>query len=322
MLPSNPTFARRARLRRQRRENASLPLFLALGTLMGSLCLLALLPAAVLSRALGPGLGALNLAAPQVLVMGVDRRPDEAGPSRSDSMILAGLNPDTGQAGLLSIPRDLWVSIPGVGSQRINAALVLGDDPANPAAGPQLAGRTVGDLFGQPVDRYMVLDFQTFVRLVDAMGGIEVDAPQPIVDTAYPTFDYGVTTIRFAAGPQVLDGEQALVYVRTRHDDDDFGRAERQQQVIGAMTARLAQPATWAQLPAIFAVLRDGVLTDLTPADLPGLAPLALAVLRGKVATATLDGDRTTPWTTEEGAWVLLPNWPAIDQVVDELFGR
>lgn len=321
MPPSDPTIARRARLRRQRRGNASLPLFLALGTMVGGLCLLTLLPAVVLSRAAGPGLEALNLASPQVLVLGVDRRPDEGGPSRSDSMILAGLNPDTGQAGLLSIPRDLWVSIPGVGSQRINSAIVFGDDPADPAAGPHLAVRTVAELFGQPASRYAVLDFQTFVRLIDAVGGVEVDVPRAIVDTTYPTPDYGVTTIRFEPGPQVLDGEQALIYVRTRHDDDDFGRAERQQQVVRAMGARLAQPAVWSQAPAIYAVLREGVLTDLAPADLPGLVPLAWAVLRGDVTTASLDGDSTTPWITPEGAWVLLPNWPAIDQVVGTLFG-
>ena len=93
--------------------------------------------------------------------------------------------------------------------------------------------------FRRPVDRYVVVDFQTFVRLVDALGGIEIDVPEAIVDTEYPTPDYGVTTIRFDPGPQVLDGEQALVYARTRHDDSDFGRSERQQQVIGAIAARL-----------------------------------------------------------------------------------
>ena len=91
---------------------------------------------------------------------------------------------------------------PGVGEQRINAAMVFGDDPANPAAAPQLAVDTVAQAFRRPVDRYLVLDFQTFVRLVDALGGIEIDVPAAIVDTEYPTPDYGVTTIRSIPAPR------------------------------------------------------------------------------------------------------------------------
>jgi LCP family protein required for cell wall assembly len=255
-----------------------------------------------------------------MLFMGVDQRADESGPTRSDSLILAGLNATSGAA-LVSIPRDLWVTIPGVGEQRINTALFYGHDPLDTDAGPLLAVRTVEQAFGRPVDRYLVLDFQTFVHLVDAVGGIQVNVPRPITDTQYPTPDYGITAIHFDAGPQALDGQQALVYVRTRHADDDFGRSERQQQVIQALAIRLAQPATWARLPEVLAVLQGGVQTNLTAADASQVLQFVLAIADGDVATARLDGPSTTPWITPGGAWVLLPNWEAIDMIVAELFG-
>ena len=259
-------IAQRARLRRERRGGSSfLPLALAFGLLLTCLCLAPLIGALSLVRLTRQDTAAspvselpLKAQPLTLLLLGVDRRSDESGPARSDSMILAGFRPDAGRAALLSIPRDLWVTIPGVGDQRINAAMVFGNDPANPAAAPQLAVDTVEQAFRRPVDRYVVLDFQTFVRLVDALGGIEIDVPEAIVDTEYPTPDYGVTTIRFDPGPQVLNGEQALVYARTRHDDSDFGRSERQQQVIRAIAARLLEPATWPRAPQVLQVLRVG----------------------------------------------------------------
>lgn len=266
----------------------------------------------------GPALSGAS--APAVLVLGVDQRADESGATRSDSMILLGLNSDSGAAALLSIPRDLWVNIPGVGDQRINTALFFGYDPGDSQAGPQLAARTVQQELGRPVDRYLLLDFATFVRAVDALGGVEVDVPAPIVDAEYPTTDYGVTTIRFDPGLQVMDGERALVYVRTRHSDGDFSRSMRQLQVLQSLAAKAVQPASWPRLPDLYRVLNDGVVTNMTPADGPALLPLFTAMAQGNVTAATLE-DATTPWITPGGAWVLLPDGRAIEQIVTALFG-
>ncbi len=311
---------RSARPRRRRSANSTwLPLLLAVGAMLSGLCLLLLVPVTLLGRSslpLGEGSRAFN-----VLVLGVDQRSDESGPTRSDSMILIGSDATTGKAAILSIPRDLWVDIPGVGQQRINTALFFGYESDDPTAGPRLAAQTVASQFGVPVDRYLVLDFQTFVRFIDALGGVEVDVPRPITDAEYPTPDYGVTTVHFDAGPQTLDGERALIYVRTRHADSDFGRAERQQQVVRAIAAKLVDPATWPRLPAAYAVLRDGMITDLTPNDAPALLPLVQAIANGEVTMAMLDDDLATPWITPGGAWVLLPNWPAIRTLVGQLFG-
>lgn len=324
MAPRQRTIVERARQRRaQRRDRSWLPLLLAAG--MALMCLGLFLIAGLwgVSRALeGPGAwpGLAGERAPTILLLGIDRREDERGPTRSDSMIVVGSQAAGGGAAALSIPRDLWVNIPGVGEQRINAALYFGHDPENPGAGPRLAVRTVQQELGRPVDRYVVLDFGTFVRAVDALGGIDVDVPAPIVDTEYPTPDYGITTVRFDPGLQPMDGERALVYVRTRHSDGDFGRSQRQLQVLQALVSQATRPEIWPRLPELYRVLRAGVVTDLAARDGLALLPLALAISSGNLQAATLE-QATTPWTTPGGAWVLLPDSRAIEQIVTALFG-
>ncbi len=314
----------RARQRRlQRRSAGWLPLLLGLGMLLlcGGFALLAgLWWASQAAAGSGAWPGTAQSRPPTILLLGIDQRADESGPTRSDSMILLGSQAESSGAALLSIPRDLWVNIPDVGEQRINTALFFGHDPEDAGAGPRLAARTVQQELRRPVDRYLLLDFATFVRVVDALGGVEVDVPAPIVDTEYPTPDYGVTTVRFDPGLQTMDGERALIYVRTRHSDGDFSRSMRQLQVLQAMVAKALQPASWPRLPELYRVLNAGVVTNLTPADGPALLPLFSAMARGEVVAATLE-DATTPWVTPGGAWVLLPNGRAIEQIVTALFG-
>lgn len=320
MARGNLDAARRARLRRThaRANRPWLPLLLALALAAGCLLFCGLASALATLNSAIPSLDRSDLT---LLILGVDRRAEEGGPTRSDAMILAGVRSDGSPAALLSIPRDLWVDIPGVGEQRINAALFFGYDAANAMAGPELAATTVGQNLGVAVDRVAVLDFQVFVRLIDALGGIEIDVPMAIVDDQFPTPDYGITTIRFEPGPQMMDGEQALIYARTRHADDDFGRAERQQQVVQAVAGRLLDPATWPRLPAVLEVLRSGVVTDLQPADALALWSLVQAIGADNVQRATLE-ESATPWITPAGAWVLLPDWPSIDATVRRLFGE
>lgn len=318
------TLIERSRQRRQRSSGASwLPLLLGLGLLgmcLGFALLAGLWGATQALEQPAAGAGMPSGQPLSILLLGVDQRADESGPTRSDSMILLGSQPEGQGAALLSIPRDLWVDIPGVGEQRINTALFFGYDPADASAGPRLAARTVQQALGRPVDRTLLLDFATFVRAVDALGGIEIDVPAPIVDTEYPTPDYGITTIRFEPGVQTMDGERALVYVRTRHSDGDFSRSMRQLQVLQALAGKAIQPETWPRLPELYRVLRAGVVTDLTPSDGPALLQLASALASGEVKAATLE-QATTPWTTPAGAWVLLPNAAAVQQIVAELFG-
>ncbi len=183
-----------------------------------------------------------------ILLLGTDMRPGETGPARTDTLILATVNPEGPYVGMLSIPRDLWVQLPDGSENRINTAHFFAEI-TEPGTGPAAAADTVASDFGVTVDRYATIDFAGFVRIIDALGGITIDVPAPIEDYEYPTYDYGTQVIRFAAGEQRMDGERALQYARTRHSSSDFDRAARQQAVIIAIGQRVLQPAVWPRLP-------------------------------------------------------------------------
>jgi LCP family protein required for cell wall assembly len=185
-----------------------------------------------------------------VLLIGVDERaghPEEG--VRGDTLILARLDAAGRWASLLSIPRDTEVAIPGVGVTKINVAYGQGyaraEELYGPGTTPQqggmaLAADTVEEFLqlrqrGMSVDFVATVNFAGFAGLIDALGGITVDVPRYILDEAYPTEDFGTMVVEFQPGPQPMDGATALIYTRTRHADSDFGRAERQQQVVRAI---------------------------------------------------------------------------------------
>jgi LCP family protein required for cell wall assembly len=179
-----------------------------------------------------------------ILIMGLDSRAGEGMMSRTDSILLMGIDPAHLRVSLLSIPRDTFIEVPGYGSQRINTINLLGEQEAS-GRGVTLLADSLQQSFGVRPERYIRLDFAAFTELVDAVGGIAVDVDRTIVDDAYPTEDGGVISIRFDSGVQYLDGERALQYARTRHADDDYHRGERQQQVVSALVGRLINPLGW-----------------------------------------------------------------------------
>ncbi|MFN8460124.1 MAG: LCP family protein, partial [Anaerolineae bacterium] len=163
-------------------------------------------------------------------------------------------------------------------------------------------------------------DFNGFVALVDALGGIEIDVPKAIVDENYPTFDYGVITITIPAGPQHMDGAAALIYARTRHTDSDFGRGQRQQQVLRALLVKALQPLTWPRLPAAWAVARRYFLTNLSEVDLATIFLSVVLVGPEGVQSYAIDEEMTIPYLTDSGAQVLLPRWEVILPLVGQIF--
>jgi LCP family protein required for cell wall assembly len=194
------------------------------------------------------------ISAMNVLLLGVDLRqdhPDEG--IRSDTLILLHLDPSGGWGSLLSIPRDSVADIEGFGENKINTAFARGYENAESlygpgtdptAAGAALAANTVEQFLGlrdfnARINYVATINFNGFAQMIDAIGGIEVDVPREITDDAYPTEDFGTMTVHFDAGLQQMNGEKALQYVRTRHADSDFGRAQRQQQVIRAIIQAL-----------------------------------------------------------------------------------
>lgn len=207
-----------------------------------------------------------------ILVMGLDSRGVEGTTARTDSIMLAGFQPSKLRVSLLSIPRDLFIDVPDYGMQRINTINVLGER-AQSGSGPDLLRRSIARNFNIEPERYIRLDFQAFVALVDAIGGINIEVPSTFVDYQFPTPDYGTELVRFEAGWQHMDGATALKYARTRHADDDYQRAARQQRVVRAVGRKLLNPLTW---PAALGVLNRHIETDLNLLDLLVISPPVL----------------------------------------------
>lgn len=216
-----------------------------------------------------------------LLILGVDARPGEGYLTRTDSIMLLNVTPGRLRVSLLSIPRDVFIQVPGYGEQRINTINALGEQEA-PGSGPALLKASLRESFGVQVERYVRLDFDGFVAMIDAVGGVEIDVPKLIIDYEYPTADGGVMTVRFDPGRQHMDGERALQYARTRHQDDDYQRAARQQQVLDALLRKLADPRYVYTWPRVLYALQAHTDTDLTPWDMWRLGPAVLLGWSGR----------------------------------------
>ncbi len=281
-------------------------------------------PPAIGAEPLPPGPRAADRCI-NVLILGIDERSDQQGPWRTDTMILCSLDPVSQTVAMLSIPRDLWVPLPP-GLQyshddRINTAHFWGDYYGYPGGGPALAKRTVQYNLGVPVQYYVRVDFRGFQRIIDEIGGIDVEVPRDIIDTAYPVTGDEVMTLTIKAGLQHMDGDLALKYARTRHDSSDIDRAHRQQQVIMAVrdkVMRLDIPLT--RLPAILATLGTSLKTDAPLEKLIALASGGRQVQPGAIRQAVIDGSMTTRWTAPGGAEVLVPQREKIRALVSQLF--
>jgi len=261
-----------------------------------------------------------------ILVMGWDRRPGETGSSfRTDTMMLVSLDPDTDSIGILSIPRDLYVEIPGYREfQRVNSAVVLGE-LLQPGYGVQLAMQTVQYNLGIRVNDYLLVDFSTFVTLIDLIGGIDVNVPYTINDPLYPDMNYGYDPFYLPAGWQHLDGATALKYARSRHSSNDFDRIERQQQVLYAVRDRVLSfdmlPQLAVNAPTLWAQIQNGVQTGLTLDQLLTLAWYAKDIPDENIHTGIIDTDYTSFYTTPSGSSVLIPDRWNIGQLMVQVFG-
>lgn len=258
-----------------------------------------------------------------ILVMGIDRRPGEPFISRTDSMMLMSIDPDLKNASILSIPRDLYVIIPGIGRDRINTAFVYGSAGNNPAGGAELVKQTVEYNLGVPVHHYVMVDFSAVTRGIDLIGGIDLFVPKEIYDPTFPDMNYGYDPLYVAAGMQHFDGATALRYARTRHQDNDFIRALRQQQVIMAVRDKvigLGIAEMIEQAPALFQQLSQSFRTDLSLNDVIGLAGAAAEIPGESIRTEVLDHNFVTSTLTETGASVLIPINERIAPLIDDMF--
>ncbi len=257
-----------------------------------------------------------------ILLLGTDRRAVETGPSRTDTMIVVTIDPQTKSSAMLSIPRDLWVSIPGYSEGRINTAHFLGDSDGYPGGGPALAKTTVQYALGIPIHYYVRINFEGFEKLVDAIGGITIDVKEAIHDEEYPDSNFGYMTVDIPAGVQLMDGQTALQYARARHGSSDFLRARRQQEVLKAIRDKvLGLDIPLTRIPEMLRLAGDSVQTDLSLREMYELAKVGREISLENIKTAVIDESLTSPQTTPDGAMVLIPNRALIRDMVKELFG-
>jgi LCP family protein required for cell wall assembly len=227
--------------------------------------------------------------------------------------MLAGVNFADKTAQLLSIPRDLWVQLPNLtpSEGRINTAYPYGEQSG--IGGPQELMDTIAQNFGLRIDRYVVINFIAFEQGIDAIGGIDINIPEPLHDDHYPLRDgSGTIAIDFPEGLVHMDGRTALIYARIRHDSSDFKRMRRQQQVIFAARDKLLSVETLPYLPALTQVLISSARTNLTLDDLALLGCVAPQIERANITNRIIGTDMTTPVRTESGAQVLMPKMDVI----------
>lgn len=250
-----------------------------------------------------------------VLVMGIDE-------ARSDVNIVARYDPKTQTVGLLSLPRDSMVQIPGrKGYDKINAAHAFGGQEN----GPKLAEQTVAGYLGVPIDYWVRLDFAGFARVITAMGGVEIDIPQPMdYDDPYQNLH-----IHFKPGRQTLDGQKALEYVRYRTDSVDPGRVSgsdieresRQHTFLKAVLTTLRKTGTLLRLPLIIPAAYHAVSTNMPLDVATGLATTAKDLSEQNLTMGTVPGKgemvdgvwywRSTPQEIREAVDRYLINPPA-----------
>ena len=261
-----------------------------------------------------------------MVLVGLDRRPNETGLTyRTDTMMLVSIDPISNSIGVLSLPRDTYVVVDGYASrQRINSALVLGEIQ-QAGYGPELMRSTVSRNFGIRVHDYMAIDFQTFIDLVDTVGGIEVETSYTINDPQYPSMNYGYDPFYLPAGTHFLQGYDALRFARTRHGDSDIQRAERQQQVIYALRDRVLDldmvPSLIARSPALWSSWQDNVYTGLSFEQIIQLGLYVKDVPRENITMGVVNYQYLQSWSTPAGASVLIPNVARLPELMTEVFG-
>jgi LCP family protein required for cell wall assembly len=215
-----------------------------------------------------------------VLVLGIDTRDGDRTTQNTDTMIVVSLDPLNHTAAMLSLPRDIYINKPGTFLGKINAAYAFG--------GPDLARRVTSDLLGIRIHSYALVNFEAFNRTVNGVGGVIVDVKRPVRDEYFPTVDYGVERVNISPGPQLMFGDAALKYARSRHDSNDYSRARRQQDVLAALRAKLSTPQAFRTLPSLMNGLGTTIETDFDPGNVLSLAGTATAIDSGDIASDVL----------------------------------
>jgi LCP family protein required for cell wall assembly len=242
-----------------------------------------------------------------ILLIGIDYVEPGSATARSDTIMLATIQPLRPYIGLLSIPRDLWVSIPGVGENRINTAHFYAES-RQPGSGPELLRQTIRQNFGVDLPYYLRIRFEGFRQVVDALGGVDIELSQPAA--GYP------------AGKHHLTGRKALAFVRERYSSDDFNRMSHGQLMLKALLKNMLNPLKWPRLPWVARAFFQAVDTNLPAWAWPRLAFALLRAGEGGIDSHVVSRQMVTSFTTDQGAMVLAPKWELIRPLAAQIFGK
>lgn len=260
-----------------------------------------------------------------ILLLGSDRRPDWTS-FRTDTIILLSLQPSHRGAVLLSIPRDLYVYLPGYNMQRINAALTLGESYKYPGGGLGMLYDAIQYNLGLTVHAHARVEMSGFIDAVDTLGGIDVSVTCTYTDwrlkepglNQQDADNWELFTA--PAGVVHMDGDYALWYARSRSRSSDFDRARRQQEVLRAVYREALRLDLIPKLPELYGDLASSIATDLSLADMIRLAPMAGRISTAQIRSRFIGRDQVTSWTTPTGGAVQLPKPLEIRQLLLEAF--
>jgi len=250
-----------------------------------------------------------------ILLLGIDHRDDEPiEGSRSDTIMVVSIDPSSKSVVMISLPRDLYVAIPGHYQQRINVAHAVG--------GPSAVAQTIQANFGIKIDNFARVDFSGFEQVIDAVGGIVIDVERPVKDDEYPTDDYGVMRLFIPPGPLLLDGKTALMYARSRHSESDFGRSKRQQRVLVALRERALQMNIVSKVPTLLGIAQNAIATDLRAGEMVSLGRLGLEIEKDRIKTLVVDENLADPFVGPNGENLLMPRRADIQRAILRAFSE
>ncbi|MFN2242805.1 MAG: LCP family protein [Anaerolineae bacterium] len=241
-----------------------------------------------------------------IVLLGSDRRPGSAA-WRTDSIIIVSVDSANKIVRLLSIPRDLWVYIPGHGYNRINTADLWGE-LAKEGSGPERVKQTIHHNLGIPIHYYVRIDFEGFKKIIDAVGGIDVDV------------DCALTDIKLSAGMHHMDGKLALRYARSRYSTNDFDRGRRQRKVLLALWDQALTMDIIPKLPQLWWTMATSFQTDLTLDQVINLAYVGTQLEPQRILSRAIGASHVQSWMTPQGAAVLLPQQDKIRALLDAYY--
>lgn len=252
-----------------------------------------------------------------LVAMGLTQRTTE--PARTDTLMVMDVDPSRRHISIMSVPRDLWVDIPGYGQGKLAIAYEIG--------GPKLAAYTLERALGIPVDYTLALTFRGFTKIVNAMGGVTVDVPVELKDPTYPCLvGYDYCPIDIKPGVQHMDGATALEFVRERHafSQQDLARVKDQQAFSDAAKRTLLSPTTWPRFPAIIRALEGSLITNLPLNDAPAIGAQYVLTPKQNVDHEYINienGLVQSSWSND-GQSILVPsNSTDIPNLIHRLFG-